>query len=100
MNPDCFPVKSCNLATKHSKEAFEAALKVAGVEDAETCLFFDDSVKNIKTARSMGIRPVLVGLKARDTGKPVTSEHAEHEINRIHDIPTILPELFEYYTNK
>ena len=100
MNPDCCPVKSCNLATKHSKEAFEAALKVAGVEDAETCLFFDDSVKNIKTARSMGIRPVLVGLKARDTGKPITSEYAEHEINRIHDIPTILPELFEYYTNK
>ncbi len=89
-------MKSCNLATKHSTEAFEAALKIAGVKNSETCLFFDDSTKNIKTARSLGIRSILVGLVGRDCGLAVTSEHAEHEIDRIHDIPTILPEIFEH----
>ena len=47
---DC---KACNLATKHSPEAFECAMAVAGVpkEEGSRCLFFDDSVKNLKTAK-------------------------------------------------
>ena len=47
---DC---KACNLATKHSPEAFECAMSVAGVpkEEGSRCLFFDDSVKNLKTAK-------------------------------------------------
>jgi len=94
---DIIDVKSCNLATKHSKEAFEAALRIAKVTDPETCLFLDDSVSNIQTAQSMGIRSILVGLVQRDGGSQKTSpEHAEHEIERIHDIPNVLPELFEH----
>jgi FMN phosphatase YigB (HAD superfamily)/8-oxo-dGTP pyrophosphatase MutT (NUDIX family) len=87
-------VKSCNLATKHSTEAFEAALKIAGVKDPETCLFLDDSTKNIATARSLGIRSFLVGRVGRDCGKPITSDHAEHEIDIIHDFPNVMPEIF------
>ena len=89
-------VKSCNLATKHSKEAFQAALNIAGVKDPETCLFLDDSTKNIKVGRSMGIRSILVGRVGRDCGKPISSEHAEHEIDCIHDLPNIVPEIFEH----
>lgn len=46
----------------------------------------------------MGIRSILVGLVQRDGGGvPKTSpDHAEHEIERIHDIPKVLPELFEH----
>ena len=87
-------MKSCNLATKHSTEAFEAALKIAGVKDPETCLFLDDSTKNIATARSLGIRSFLVGRVGRDCGTPITSEHAEHEIDIIHDFPNVMPEIF------
>jgi FMN phosphatase YigB (HAD superfamily) len=89
-------VKSCNLATKHSTEAFEAALKIAGVQNPETCLFLDDSTKNIEAARSMGIRSFLVGRVGRDCGKNITSEHAEHEIDRIHHFPNVVPEIFEH----
>mmetsp|Transcript_28580 Transcript_28580/g.32815 ORF Transcript_28580/g.32815 Transcript_28580/m.32815 type:complete len:458 (-) Transcript_28580:84-1457(-) len=92
---DIIDVKSCNLATKHSTEAFEKALKIVGcVKDPETCLFLDDSTKNIATAQSLGIRSFLVGRVGRDCGKPITSEHAEHEMDRIHDFPNCVPEIF------
>lgn len=89
-------MKSCNLATKHSKQAFETALKIAGVTNPEACLFFDDSTKNIKVARSLGIRSILVGRVGRDCGQPITSEHAENEIDLIHDLPNVVPEIFEH----
>lgn len=92
---DIIDVKSCNLATKHSKEAFEAAMQVAGVDEPECCLFLDDSIKNIAAARNIGWRSILVGKVGRDCGKPVSTEHAEHEIDRIHEMPVILPELFQ-----
>ncbi len=91
---DIIDVKTCNLATKHSKEAFEAAMNHAGVIEPECCLFLDDSTKNIEAARTVGWRSILVGKIGRDCGKQITSEHAEHEIDRIHDLPSILPELF------
>jgi pyrimidine 5'-nucleotidase len=93
---DIIDVKSCNLATKHSQEAFGAALKIANVEDPETVLFLDDSIKNIKVARSMGIRSFLVGRVGRDCGQAITTEDAEHELDRIHDLRKVMPELFEY----
>jgi len=87
-------VKSCNLVTKHSKEAFEAAMCIAGVDDPESCIFLDDSIKNIAAARDMGWRSILVGRVERDSGKTISSEYAEHEIDRIHEMPDVLPELF------
>ena len=93
---DIIDVKTCGLATKHSAEAFRAAMKVADIEEdcPEACVFLDDSPRNIEAAREMGWRSVLVGLRGRDCGRRVSSEHAEHDINRIHDLPSVLPELF------
>lgn len=92
---DIIDVKSCNLATKHSREAFEAALRIANASDPETVLFLDDSVKNIKVARSMGIRSFLVGRIGRDSGRVITTEDAELELDRIHDFRRAVPEIFE-----
>jgi len=36
----------------------------------------------------------LVGRVGRDCGTTISSEHAELEIDRIHDFPNVLPELF------
>ena len=92
---DIIDVKACNLATKHSDEAFEAAMRIAGVDDPETCVFLDDSVKNIEAARRIGWRSILVGRVGRDCGTRISSEHSEHEIDRIHDFRKVYPELFE-----
>ncbi|GFH55191.1 hypothetical protein CTEN210_11667 [Chaetoceros tenuissimus] len=91
---DIIDVKSCNLETKHAKSSFEAAMNIAGVEDPESCLFLDDSLTNIKAAREVGWRAYLVGKVGRDCGKPISSEHAEHELDRIHDMKKVLPEIF------
>jgi pyrimidine 5'-nucleotidase len=88
---DC---KRCDLETKHSKHSFLKAMEVAGVDDPERCIFFDDNLKNIAAARQIGWRSVLVGTVGRDCGNRVTSDHAEHDIERIHHIPHIMPELF------
>jgi pyrimidine 5'-nucleotidase len=89
-------VKSCNLETKHSPSSFRAAMDIAGVKNPESCVFLDDSVKNIEAARDIGWRSILVGKVGRDCGKPISSDHAELEIDRIHEIVSILPELFEH----
>ena len=90
---DIIDCKACGLETKHSRHAFEAAMKVARVKDPAKCLFFDDSTRNISTARDIGWRAVLVGRIARDSGQPISSEHAELELDRIHDIPKVFPDL-------
>jgi pyrimidine 5'-nucleotidase len=91
---DVIDCKRCDLETKHSQHSFHKAMQVAGVDNPERCVFFDDNLKNIEAARQMGWRSILVGTVGRDCGQPVASEHAEHDIERIHDMPDILPELF------
>lgn len=51
-------------------------------------------MKNIHAAREIGWRSILVGRIGRDSGNPVSSENAEAEIDRIHDIHLVLPEIF------
>lgn len=92
---DVIDCKRCDLETKHSKHSFQVAMRIAGVTDPERCLFMDDSLTNIRAARKVGWRSVLVGRVGRDHGKPIESEHAELEIDRIHDLASVLPELFE-----
>lgn len=91
---DIIDCKKCDLETKHSLHSFQTAMRIAGMSDPERCLFLDDSIKNIGAAREIGWRSVLVGRVGRDCGKPITTEHAELEIDRIHDIVDCLPELF------
>lgn len=91
---DIIDCKKCDLETKHSRHSFETAMRVANVENPEDVLFFDDSVKNIKAARDIGWRSVLVGRVGRDCGHPISSENAELEIDHIHHVEYVLPEIF------
>ena len=91
---DIIDCQTCNLETKHSRHSFETAMRVAGVEDPEHCLFFDDNLTNIEAARKIGWRSVLVGRVGRDCGQTISSEHAELELDRIHQVEEALPELF------
>jgi len=96
---DIIDVKSCNWESKHSPSSFRAAMKIAGVEDPESCIFFDDSLKNLEAARQIGWRAVLVGRVGRDSGDTVSSPNAEHEIDQIHELQFIFPELFEHISD-
>jgi len=91
---DIIDVKACDLATKHSKEAFLAAMKIGNVTNPQACILLDDSISNIDAAHSVGWRSVLVGSIARDCKSKITSQFAEHQVERIHDLPTVYPEWF------
>ena len=41
-----------------------------------------------------------MGKIGRDCGKPISSDNAELEVERIHDIADVLPELFDYSLDK
>jgi len=47
-------------------------------------------------AKEMGWRTVLVGLKDRDTGAPVTCSAADVELASLHGLEAALPELFRF----
>ena len=50
----------CGYVTKPNPKCYQAAMDIAGVVDPKTCIFMDDSVKNIKTAKQVGWHAVLV----------------------------------------
>jgi|TARA_B110000090_G_scaffold149932_1_gene164516 putative hydrolase of the HAD superfamily/pyrimidine and pyridine-specific 5'-nucleotidase len=95
---DC---KAVGLVTKHSKEAFERAMAIAGATDPSQCYFVDDSTPNIQTAHAMGWKTACVGPLRGSNGESMgedvagrVCEGADHCINTVHDMPTVFPELF------
>jgi len=70
-------------------------MKICGVYDPTSILFFDDSVRNIDQANATGIRGVLVGLTQRDNRslKKICST-ADRKIDLITDMEVNFPELF------
>lgn len=89
-------IDEVGYVSKHDPRCFAKAMQIAGVpkDKASGCLFFDDSVSNLRTAKSMGWRTVLVGLHARDTGARIECKAADLEVETLHEIPVVLPELF------
>lgn len=75
------------IICKPSEEAFEKAFKIAGINPEKT-LFFDDSIRNLKTAKSTGLHTVWVGSSHRTTG-------VDHALESIHNMREALPELWE-----
>ncbi|GMH76618.1 hypothetical protein TL16_g07144, partial [Triparma laevis f. inornata] len=88
--------KVCDLMTKHSESSFVKAMEFAGIsrENAGGCVFFDDSVKNIKKAKEMGWRGFLVGRVERDTGEEVVCGECEAAMPEILDAREACPEIF------
>jgi pyrimidine 5'-nucleotidase len=86
---------ACKLETKHSAASFKVAMEMAGVADPGACVLCDDSTKNIEAAKLFGWRTVLVGKYDRDTGNEVVCASADHHIQSLHELPDVMPELFE-----
>merc|ERR1712217_569141 len=82
--------------SKHDPACFKAAMEIASVpdENAAGCMLLDDSVRNIKTAKSVGWHTVLVGRQDRK-GQMLQSSEADVVVDTLHDIPLTLPWLFQ-----
>ena len=90
---DIIDVRAVDWVTKHDEEAYVAAMKIAKCDDPSACLFLDDSVSNVKTAKKVGWRTVLVGKHHRDCGSEIVCDEADHAIHRIHELPDVLGHL-------
>lgn len=69
---------------KPMPEAFHTALRLAGDPPVEACVFIDDSLHNLATARELGFFTIRVGSEE-------TSPHCHASIARLSDLPRILP---------
>lgn len=75
------------IVCKPSEDAIEKALKIANINPQRT-LFFEDSVRNIQSAKRVGLDTVLVGTSHRCKG-------ADYALESIHNIKEAIPELWE-----
>lgn len=83
---ECFSSHS-KILCKPSVEAFEAAIRIANVDPKKT-IFFDDSIRNVASAKIAGLQTVMVGNSDLVPG-------ADHALNSIHNIKEALPEIWE-----
>ncbi len=83
-------VLALEFSCKPQPEAYLKALKLAGIDNPEECLYLDDSTRNLSTARKMGFITILVG-----DGKENPAAH--YTITNVKDLPRILPELWDQH---
>ncbi|KAJ0980512.1 hypothetical protein J5N97_008767 [Dioscorea zingiberensis] len=75
------------IICKPSLEAMQSAIKIANIDPKKT-VFFDDSARNIASAKAAGLNTVFVGSSTLVTG-------ADLALNSIHNIKEALPEIWE-----
>lgn len=88
-------IKRVGFVSKHDRSCFQAAMDMAGVprDRANKCMLLDDSVRNIKTAHSIGFHTVLVGRQDRK-GQTLVCPEAEVIVDTLHEIHSAVPWLF------
>ncbi|CAL0334097.1 unnamed protein product [Lupinus luteus] len=87
-NPDSDMVlPKTPVICKPFEGAFEKVFKIADIDPRRT-LFFDDSIRNLLTAKRLGLHTVAVGTSVRATG-------VDHALESIHNIKEAFPELWE-----
>lgn len=75
------------IVCKPFENAFQQAFQMANIDPHKT-LFFDDSLRNLQTAKLTGLSTVLVGSSERKNG-------VDYALGSIHNIKEALPELWE-----
>jgi len=80
-----FTVNDTLPACKPEKEAFEKVFDAVGVKDPSECIMVEDSMKNIRAAKSLGMYTVLIAgigrLKRNETNLDGNDEISNHLAN-------------------
>ena len=90
-----FAVDDVLPACKPEKEAFDKVMAAVGVTNPAECVMVEDSMKNIRQCRRLGMKTVLVAGKGRLTGGGMASEQGlEAEATKpgdapVHDDPAV-----------
>jgi putative hydrolase of the HAD superfamily len=72
---------------KPEPAAYQKALAIAGNASPGKCIFFDDSARNLRPARDLGIFTVLVGTEEKDPAACLS-------VQTLFDMPDLISELF------
>lgn len=88
-----FAVDDVAPACKPEKEAFDRVLAAVGVSSPEECVMVEDSMKNIRQSRTLGMKTVLVAGKGKLTGQ-VSEQSLAAEATKpgdapVHDDPAV-----------
>ncbi|KAF9593952.1 hypothetical protein IFM89_026212 [Coptis chinensis] len=75
------------ILCKPSLEAFDAIIQILGADPKKT-IFFDDSTRNIASAKAAGLHTVVIGSSELIPG-------ADLALGSIHNIKEALPEIWE-----
>ncbi|KAG8484795.1 hypothetical protein CXB51_021715 [Gossypium anomalum] len=78
---------SPKVVCKPLEKAYKQVFEMANINPQKT-LFFDDSIRNIQTGKSMGLHTVWVGTSQQ-------TDSADYALESIHNIRQALPELWE-----
>jgi putative hydrolase of the HAD superfamily len=73
---------------KPETEAYRRAMAIAGQADPTSCVFLDDSVRNLAPAHQLGLTTVLVGSKEPDPA-------ADYSIASLKELRTAFPQLWD-----
>jgi putative hydrolase of the HAD superfamily len=89
---DCFTgiidIRAIDFACKPEKIAYQRALALTSDDNPTECVLFDDSQRNLTTAREMGFFTVLVGKNGNESS-------ADRTISSLHELRTCIPELWQ-----
>ncbi|XP_050368746.1 uncharacterized protein LOC126786836 [Argentina anserina] len=85
LNTDTESLRS-PVVCKPFENAYEEAFKIANINPHKT-LFFDDSIRNLQTAKQVGLQTVWVGSSHR-------MKDVDHALESIHNMKEALPELW------
>lgn len=89
-----FAVDDVLPACKPEKEAFDKVLAAVGVKSPQECVMVEDSMKNIRQSRKLGMKTILVAGKGKLTGGPASQQSLEAEATKpgdapVHDDPAV-----------
>lgn len=89
---DCFDgiidIRALGFDCKPDLAAYQKALAIAGVDDAGSYALFDDSIRNLLPAGTLGFYTVLVG---QNDSEP----QVDLSIKSLHSLKDIMPELWQ-----
>lgn len=95
-------VRSMDFHNKPEENAYRIALQIAGENDADKAILFDDSHRNVVGAHEYGLNAVHVVMRPEDKKTKLVYQppfHGlPHSIDSLHDLPRALPFLFEAET--
>ncbi len=83
-------IHKLNFACKPLPQAYEMALKTAGVERPQECVFVDDMVRNLVPAKAMGFYTVLVDEDGHADAEPLW----DCRVEKVTDLRQALPGLW------